>query len=90
MLPPFIQVQLVGFQTLCAGPVRKTPPVLILVLYANPFGAKGLEWTLPRLPDPHNFHEIPVVTEEAYAYGEDPHGDADATEEENKQEEHVV
>ena len=57
---------------------------------ANPFGAKGLEWTLPRLPDPHNFHEIPVVTEEAYAYGEDPHGDSDATEEESKQEEHVV
>ncbi|NKB67824.1 MAG: cytochrome c oxidase subunit I [Candidatus Latescibacteria bacterium] len=36
---------------------------------ANPYKAKGLEWTLPRLPDPHNFHHIPIVTEEAYAYG---------------------
>ena len=36
---------------------------------ANPWGAKGLEWeecTSP--PHPHNFHEIPIVTEEAYAY----------------------
>ncbi|MFP6584203.1 MAG: cbb3-type cytochrome c oxidase subunit I [Candidatus Hydrogenedentota bacterium] len=35
----------------------------------NPWGAKGLEWevcTSP--PEPHNFHEIPIVTEEAYAY----------------------
>ncbi len=36
---------------------------------SNPWGARGLEWevcTSP--PDPHNFHEIPVVTKEAYAY----------------------
>jgi cytochrome c oxidase subunit 1 len=36
---------------------------------ANPWGAKGLEWevcTSP--PEPHNFHGIPIVTEEAYAY----------------------
>ena len=36
---------------------------------SNPWGARGLEWekcTSP--PDPHNFKEIPIVTEEAYAY----------------------
>jgi len=36
---------------------------------SNPWGARGLEWevcTSP--PDPHNFHETPVVTSEAYAY----------------------
>ncbi len=36
---------------------------------SNPWGARGLEWevcTSP--PDPHNFHEIPIVTSEAYAY----------------------
>ena len=36
---------------------------------ANPWGAKGLEWeACDSPPDPHNFHEIPVVTEEAYNY----------------------
>lgn len=35
---------------------------------ANPWGAKGLEWTISSPPPTHNFHEIPVVTEEAYAY----------------------
>jgi cytochrome c oxidase subunit 1 len=34
----------------------------------NPWGAKGLEWTMPSPPLPHNFEETPVVTEEAYAY----------------------
>lgn len=35
----------------------------------NPWGAKGLEWEVCATPpDPHNFHEPPVVTEEAYAY----------------------
>ncbi len=35
----------------------------------NPWGAKGLEWERsPSPPLPHNFHDIPVVTEEAYAY----------------------
>lgn len=36
---------------------------------SNPWGARGLEWevcTSP--PDPHNFHETPVVTKGAYAY----------------------
>jgi cytochrome c oxidase subunit 1 len=36
---------------------------------ANPFAAKGLEWTLPSPPIAHNFEEIPMVVEEAYAYG---------------------
>lgn len=36
---------------------------------ANPWGAKGLEWeACDSPPDPHNFHDIPVVTEEAYNY----------------------
>ena len=35
----------------------------------NPWGAKGLEWEVcASPPDPHNFHELPIVTEEAYAY----------------------
>lgn len=35
----------------------------------NPWGAKGLEWEVAATPPaPHNFHEIPVVTEEAYNY----------------------
>ncbi|HEY3811971.1 MAG TPA: cytochrome c oxidase subunit I [Caulobacteraceae bacterium] len=34
----------------------------------NPWDAKGLEWTTPSPPPKHNFEEIPVVTEEAYAY----------------------
>lgn len=35
----------------------------------NTWGAKGLEWEVCTAPPaPHNFHEIPVVTEEAYAY----------------------
>jgi cytochrome c oxidase subunit 1 len=35
----------------------------------NPWGAKGLEWEVCATPpDPHNFHEVPIVTEEAYAY----------------------
>lgn len=36
---------------------------------SNPWGARGLEWevcTSP--PDGHNFHETPIVTQEAYAY----------------------
>ena len=40
----------------------------------NPWGAKGLEWEVADSPpDPHNFHEIPVVTEEAYAYAKEAH-----------------
>ncbi len=34
----------------------------------NPWHAKGLEWTTPSPPPPDNFNDIPVVTEEAYAY----------------------
>jgi cytochrome c oxidase subunit I len=34
----------------------------------NPWGAKGLEWTIASPPPTHNFHETPIVTEEAYAY----------------------
>ncbi len=40
----------------------------------NPWGAKGLEWTTPSPPPPHNFEQTPVVTEEAYAYGNKGHG----------------
>ena len=34
----------------------------------NPWGATGLEWTLPSPPTTHNFEETPVVTEEPYEY----------------------
>jgi cytochrome c oxidase subunit I len=36
----------------------------------NPWGAKGLEWETPSPPPTENFEEPPVVTHEAYAYGE--------------------
>jgi cytochrome c oxidase subunit I len=36
----------------------------------NPWKAKGLEWTTPSPPPTDNFEETPVVTEEAYAYGD--------------------
>ena len=35
---------------------------------ANPWGATGLEWQTSSPPPPHNFHETPVVTTEAYDY----------------------
>ncbi len=35
---------------------------------ANPWNATGLEWQTPSPPPTFNFDEIPVVTEEAYAY----------------------
>lgn len=36
---------------------------------SNPWGARGLEWEVcSSPPDAHNFHEIPVVRQEAYAY----------------------
>ena len=35
---------------------------------ANPWGAKGLEWTIPSPPPTFNFDEDPVVTEPAYNY----------------------
>jgi cytochrome c oxidase subunit I len=34
----------------------------------NPWGAKGLEWEADSPPHTHNFHHVPVVTEEAYEY----------------------
>jgi cytochrome c oxidase subunit 1 len=35
---------------------------------ANPWGAKGLEWTVPSPPPTFNFDEDPVVNEPAYNY----------------------
>jgi len=34
----------------------------------NPWGAKGLEWTIPSPPPTENFEKIPIVTEDAYNY----------------------
>jgi len=39
---------------------------------ANPWGAKGLEWTTTSPPPTENFHEVPVVTEEPYDYARAP------------------
>ena len=39
---------------------------------ANPWGAKGLEWTIDSPPITHNFEVQPVVDEEAYDYGDAP------------------
>lgn len=36
---------------------------------ANPWRAKGLEWTAPSPPPTENFLHTPIVTEEAYEYG---------------------
>ncbi|MEJ5171218.1 MAG: cbb3-type cytochrome c oxidase subunit I, partial [Fimbriimonadales bacterium] len=44
----------------------------------NPWGAKGLEWTIASPPPTTNFLEIPVVREEPYAY------DAEAEEREEQ------
>jgi cytochrome c oxidase subunit 1 len=35
----------------------------------NPWQATGLEWQTTSPPPTHNFHEIPVVTSDAYNYG---------------------
>jgi cytochrome c oxidase subunit I len=40
----------------------------------NPWGATGLEWETTSPPPTHNFHEVPVVTGEPYAYGEEVAG----------------
>lgn len=37
---------------------------------ANPWGAKTLEWTVPNLIPLENFEVLPVVTSDAYGYGE--------------------
>jgi len=34
----------------------------------NPYRATGLEWTTTSPPPEHNFHSIPVITHEPYAY----------------------
>jgi cytochrome c oxidase subunit I len=34
----------------------------------NPWGATGLEWSIPSPPPTHNFDRIPVVTHDAYDY----------------------
>jgi cytochrome c oxidase subunit 1 len=41
---------------------------------ANPWGAKGLEWTVPSPPPTENLEETPIVTEEAYNYAPIPEG----------------
>jgi cytochrome c oxidase subunit I len=37
---------------------------------ANPWNAAGLEWQIPSPPTTFNFESTPVVTEEAYHYGD--------------------
>jgi cytochrome c oxidase subunit 1 len=46
---------------------------------ANPWGAKGLEWTTPSPPPTENFDKMPVVREEAYAYNITPAEDVHET-----------
>jgi cytochrome c oxidase subunit 1 len=41
----------------------------------NPWDAKGLEWTVPSPPPPHNFDVVPTVDDLPYGY--DQAGDAD-------------
>jgi len=36
----------------------------------NPWGASGLEWTVPSPPPTHNFEKIPIVTHDAYDYSQ--------------------
>ena len=38
----------------------------------NPWGAKTLEWTVPNPIPLENFAVLPVVTQDAYGYGEEP------------------
>jgi cytochrome c oxidase subunit 1 len=35
---------------------------------ANPWGAHGLEWETTSPPDSHNFHHVPVITDEVYDF----------------------
>jgi cytochrome c oxidase subunit I len=41
---------------------------------ANPWGAKGLEWTIPSPPPTLNFDVDPIVTEPPYNYAEAEEG----------------
>jgi cytochrome c oxidase subunit 1 len=43
---------------------------------ANPWGAHGLEWTIPSPPPTFNFDEMPVVTDDVYDFSGDE-GDED-------------
>jgi len=43
----------------------------------NPWRAVGLEWLTMSPPDTHNFHELPVVTWEAYEYFQESHHGGD-------------
>ena len=57
---------------------------------ANPFQAKGLEWENAGSPPiAHNFVDIPIVVEEAYAYGK-KHDEAQIESPEPAKEEEVV
>ena len=56
----------------------------------NPWGAKGLEWETTSPPPTFNFHQTPVVTEEAYAYAEAPEETEDACAVEEEEEEEVL
>jgi cytochrome c oxidase subunit I len=38
----------------------------------NPWGATGLEWSVPSPPPTHNFDRIPIVTHDAYDYSAVP------------------
>ena len=38
----------------------------------NPWGSKTLEWTVPNPIPLENFEVLPVVTSDAYGYGEEP------------------
>jgi heme/copper-type cytochrome/quinol oxidase subunit 1 len=39
---------------------------------SNPWGSKTLEWTVPNPVPLENFEVLPVVTSDAYGYGEEP------------------
>jgi len=39
---------------------------------SNPWGSKTLEWTVPNPIPLENFEVLPVVTSDAYGYGEEP------------------
>lgn len=62
-----------GASILAVGYVLPLTYLLLSLKYGaiagpNPWGATGLEWTIPSPPTVHNFDETPVVTEEPYEY----------------------